>query len=123
MPKFTHIARISDGLPLAASMEDEKDHRELDQQKGQAKKIIRGLNSHSPAKMTVDSGSNQFQCVPARRQRIALCSGCSGCTRRALLSGALRACARLSIINEDGVCYLCLVERQYPKRCAEAALP
>merc|ERR1719486_806645 len=64
-------------------MEEEKDHRELDAQKSQAKKIIRGLNSHSPARMTVDTGNNQFH-----------------------------------IINEDGVCYLCLVERAYPKRLA-----
>ena len=36
MPKLTLLSRISDGLPLAASMEDEKDHRELDAYKAQA---------------------------------------------------------------------------------------
>ena len=40
MVKLTLIARVSDGLPLAASMEDEKDHRELDVYKSQAKKIL-----------------------------------------------------------------------------------
>lgn len=27
MPRLTLIARVADGLPLAASMEDEKEHR------------------------------------------------------------------------------------------------
>jgi len=83
MAKFTLMARISDGLPLAASMEEEKDHRELDAQKAQAKKIVKGLNSNSPTRMTIDAGSNHFH-----------------------------------MINEDGVCYLCLVEKAYPKRLA-----
>ena len=57
MPKMTILSRISDGLPLAASMEDEKDHRELDGLKTQAKKIVRQLNNASPSKSTIDAGA------------------------------------------------------------------
>ena len=55
------LSRVSDGLPLAASMEDEKDHRELDAYKAQAKKIIKTLSAASPGKMTIESGGSTFQ--------------------------------------------------------------
>ena len=61
MPKLTLIARVSDGLPLAASMDDEKDHRELDNCKSQAKKIVKQLHSGSPRKLTIDSGPSCFK--------------------------------------------------------------
>ena len=31
--RLTLVARVSDGLPLAASMEDEKEHRQMDDYK------------------------------------------------------------------------------------------
>ena len=60
MPKMTLLARISDGLPLAASMEDEKDHRELDGWKTQAKKIIKQMTAASPSKLSIESGTSYF---------------------------------------------------------------
>jgi len=83
MPKMTLLSRVPDGLPLAASMEDEKDHRELDAYKAQAKKIIKTLSAASPGKMSIESGGSTFHYV-----------------------------------NQDGVCYLCLTEKAYPKRLA-----
>ena len=61
MVKMTLLHRVSDGLPLAASMEDEKDHRELDAYKAQAKKIIKTLTTASPGKMSIESGGSTFQ--------------------------------------------------------------
>lgn len=60
---MTLLSRVSDGLPLAASMEDEKDHRELDQLKTQAKKIVKQLNSASPSKSTIDAGTALFHYI------------------------------------------------------------
>ena len=63
---MTLLSRVSDGLPLAASMEDEKDHRELDGYKAQAKKLLKTMNNGAPARVSVESGSSVFQCAPAR---------------------------------------------------------
>ena len=63
MAKMTLLSRVSDGLPLAASMEDEKDHRELDAYKTQAKKIVKTLTTASPGRMTIESGGSFFQCA------------------------------------------------------------
>ena len=54
MPKLTLLSRISDGLPLAASMEDEKDHRELDVHKEAAKKLVKGIRPNAPEKNMVE---------------------------------------------------------------------
>ena len=70
MPKMTLLSRVSDGLPLAASMEDEKDHRELDAYKAQAKKIIKTLSSASPGKLTIESGGSTFQCAATSSTRL-----------------------------------------------------
>jgi len=83
MPKLTLLSRISDGLPLAASMEDEKDHRELDGYKAQAKKLLKTMSNGAPARVSVESGGSVFH-----------------------------------YINQDGVCYMCLTEKSYPKRLA-----
>lgn len=88
MPKLTLLSRISDGLPLAASMEDEKDHRELDGYKAQAKKLLKTMSNGAPARVSVESGQSVFH-----------------------------------YINQDGVCYMCLTEKSYPKRCAAPAGP
>ena len=65
MPKLTLLSRISDGLPLAASMEDEKDHRELDGYKAQAKKLLKTMSNGAPARVSVESGGSVFQCARA----------------------------------------------------------
>lgn len=64
-------------------MEDERDHRQLDQQKNEAKRIVKTLNSSSPARATIEAGSSSF-----------------------------------NYINQDGVCFLCLIDKSYPKRLA-----
>jgi len=63
MPKLTIIARVSDGLPLAASMEDDKYHRDLDVYKNQAKRIFKQLSVSSPARLSIESGSEIFHYI------------------------------------------------------------
>ena len=60
---MTLLSRVSDGMPLAASMEDEKDHRELDGLKSQAKRIVKQLTASSPSKVSIDSGSSFFHYI------------------------------------------------------------
>jgi hypothetical protein len=65
--KFTLIFRVpaSPGqlpMPLAASMDDEKDvNGELETFKGQAKKIMRQTSSASPSPCTLEAGAYSFQ--------------------------------------------------------------
>lgn len=64
MTLLTLIARVSDGLPLAASMEEEKDHKELDMYKNQAKKIFKQLhNNGTPQKLSIESGQMVFHYI------------------------------------------------------------
>jgi len=63
MPKLTIIARTRDGLPLAASMEDDKYHRDLDVFKNQAKRIFKQLTPSSPARLSIESGSEVFHYI------------------------------------------------------------
>lgn len=68
MPKITLLARLSDGLPLAASMADENDAyaKELETYERQAKKLVRTLSSSATSSppsrddeyVTVESGSH-----------------------------------------------------------------
>ena len=44
-------------------MEDEKDHRELDGLKTQAKKIVKQLTHASPSKSTIDAGAAHFHYI------------------------------------------------------------
>ena len=67
--RLTLVARVSDGLPLAASMEDEKEHRQMDDYKTQAKKIVKRLNSTSPPRISIESGGSFFQCAAPRGVR------------------------------------------------------
>ncbi|MNE97436.1 hypothetical protein D3C80_1957850 [compost metagenome] len=62
MLKLTYIARVSDGLALAASMEDDTE-RELEDYKKQRKKVIQQLASFPspPEKLTIESGPFNFQ--------------------------------------------------------------
>lgn len=85
---LTMVARVVDGLPLAASMpSDEQTSREIQEYQGQAKMLFRKLTELSPSKCTIESGNYVFH---------------------------------YSIDN--GVCYLVLVERSFPKRHAFAYL-
>jgi vesicle transport protein SEC22 len=63
MPKMTQVVRVSDGLPLAASMEDEKDHRELDGLKKQAERIVQQMSASSPQRVSIDAGSLCFHYI------------------------------------------------------------
>uniref|UniRef100_A0A3Q1F4U6 SEC22 homolog B, vesicle trafficking protein b n=2 Tax=Acanthochromis polyacanthus TaxID=80966 RepID=A0A3Q1F4U6_9TELE len=61
MVLLTMIARLADGLPLAASMqEDEQLGRDLQQYQSQAKQLFRKLNEQSPTRCTLEAGSMAF---------------------------------------------------------------
>uniref|UniRef100_A0AAQ5XI94 V-SNARE coiled-coil homology domain-containing protein n=1 Tax=Amphiprion ocellaris TaxID=80972 RepID=A0AAQ5XI94_AMPOC len=61
MVLLTMIARLADGLPLAASMqEDEQLGRDLQQYQSQAKQLFRKLNDQSPTRCTLEAGSMAF---------------------------------------------------------------
>ncbi|XP_072276274.1 vesicle-trafficking protein SEC22b [Pyxicephalus adspersus] len=61
MVLLTMIARVADGLPLAASMqEDEQSGRDLQQYQNQAKQLFRKLNEQSPARCTLEAGAMTF---------------------------------------------------------------
>ncbi|KAH1166929.1 hypothetical protein KIL84_016101 [Mauremys mutica] len=64
MVLLTMIARVADGLPLAASMqEDEQSGRDLQQYQSQAKQLFRKLNEQSPTRCTLEAGSMAFHYV------------------------------------------------------------
>lgn len=94
--KFTLIFRVpaSPGqlpMPLAASMDDEKDvNGELETFKGQAKKIMRQTSSASPSPCTLEAGAYSFHYV------IGEAPGSSGLK----------------------ICFLTLAEKSYPRRFA-----
>jgi vesicle transport protein SEC22 len=62
MVLMTMIARVSDGLPLAASVQDDQQiGRSILEYQNQAKMLFRKLNSQSPPQMTIESGPYLFQ--------------------------------------------------------------
>ncbi|KAF9386531.1 SNAP receptor [Podila verticillata] len=61
MVKTTMIARVSDALPLAESMDDEQ--VELREYKSQAKLIFRKLNANSEKRCSIESGSYVFHYI------------------------------------------------------------
>ncbi|KAI9339144.1 Longin-like domain-containing protein [Pilaira anomala] len=63
MVKTTIIARISDGLPLAASMDDEQVETELAEYKGQAKTIFKRLSPNSEPRCSIESGKYVFHYI------------------------------------------------------------
>eukprot|EP00824_Muranothrix_gubernata_P020225 TRINITY_DN4048_c0_g1_i1.p2 TRINITY_DN4048_c0_g1~~TRINITY_DN4048_c0_g1_i1.p2 ORF type:complete len:216 (+),score=33.15 TRINITY_DN4048_c0_g1_i1:110-757(+) len=63
MPKLTLIARVNDGLPLAASMEDEREQKEFDTYKNQAKRIFKQLTPTSLARCTIETGPFHFHYI------------------------------------------------------------
>lgn len=61
------IARVADGLPLAASIqEDEQSGRDLQQYQTQAKQLFRKLNAQSPDRCTLEAGDMNFHYVIAQ---------------------------------------------------------
>lgn len=61
MVLMTMIARLSDGLPLSASMqEDEQFGRSILEYQNQAKLLFRKLNSHSLERCTIETGPYVF---------------------------------------------------------------
>ncbi|KAI9532921.1 Vesicle-trafficking protein S22b-B [Dissostichus eleginoides] len=55
------IARVADGLPLAASIqEDEQSGRDLQHYQSQAKQLCRKLNAQSPDRCTLEAGDMNF---------------------------------------------------------------
>uniref|UniRef100_A0A8C6WJ00 SEC22 homolog B, vesicle trafficking protein a n=1 Tax=Neogobius melanostomus TaxID=47308 RepID=A0A8C6WJ00_9GOBI len=58
---LTTLARVADGLPLAASIqEDEQFERDLQQFQSQAKQLFRKLNAQSPDRCTLEAGNFNF---------------------------------------------------------------
>ncbi|KAJ0011747.1 hypothetical protein NQD34_012722 [Periophthalmus magnuspinnatus] len=58
---LTMFARVSDGLPLAASIqENEQYERDLQQYQTQAKQLFRRLNAQSPDRCTLEAGNLNF---------------------------------------------------------------
>eukprot|EP00124_Ichthyophonus_hoferi_P004076 Ihof_evm1s408 gene=Ihof_evmTU1s408 len=63
MMLMTMIARVIDGLPLAASMEDESTDRDLGPYKNQAKMLFKKLSISSPARLSIDTGPMCFHYI------------------------------------------------------------
>uniref|UniRef100_A0A3Q3XDE1 SEC22 homolog B, vesicle trafficking protein (gene/pseudogene) n=1 Tax=Mola mola TaxID=94237 RepID=A0A3Q3XDE1_MOLML len=64
---LTMIARVADGLPLAASIqEDEQSGRDLQQYQSQAKQLCRKLNAQSPERCTLEAGEMTFHYIIAQ---------------------------------------------------------
>ena len=58
-PLLTYIARVSDGLPFVASFA--QSNADLEEQKQQAKQILRSLNStRQTAKMSIETSHNRI---------------------------------------------------------------
>ncbi|XP_057712874.1 vesicle-trafficking protein SEC22b-A isoform X2 [Corythoichthys intestinalis] len=63
---LTMIARVADGLPLAASMqENHQSGRDLQQYQSQAKQLFRKLNDQSPDRCTLEAKDMSFHYVIA----------------------------------------------------------
>lgn len=64
---MTIIARVADGLPLAASIqEDEQSGRDLQQYQSQAKQLCRRLNAQIPDRCTLQTGELNFHYLIAQ---------------------------------------------------------
>ncbi|KAM3604053.1 uncharacterized protein V6R79_005829 [Siganus canaliculatus] len=67
MISLTMIGRVADGLPLAASVqEDEQTGRDLQQYQNQAKQLCRKLSAQSPDRCTVEAGDMNFHYIIAQ---------------------------------------------------------
>uniref|UniRef100_A0A8D1CLQ1 Vesicle-trafficking protein SEC22b n=2 Tax=Sus scrofa TaxID=9823 RepID=A0A8D1CLQ1_PIG len=106
MVLLTMIARVADGLPLAASMqEDEQSGRDLQQYQSQAKQLFRKLNEQSPTRCTLEAGAMTFH---------------KGNFNNTVSPNHIFLDP--SYIIEQGVCYLVLCEAAFPKKLAFAYL-
>lgn len=67
MPIFTYVARVNDGMPLVASMQQHSDAHAMAQYKQQAKKILKRLSSLAslPTEMSIESNEYVFHYVIA----------------------------------------------------------
>lgn len=64
---MTMLARVADGLPLAASIqEDEQSERDLQQYQSQAKQLFRRLNAQSPDRCTLEAKDLNFHYLIAQ---------------------------------------------------------
>lgn len=64
---LTMIVRVADGLPLAASIqEDEQSERNLQQYQNQAKQLCRKLDAQSPERCTLEAGDMNFHFLIAQ---------------------------------------------------------
>ena len=82
-----YIARVTDGLTLVASMEHSSSSSDqMEMFKGQAKQLIKKLNTRSAAKMSIESNPYVFH-----------------------------------YMIENGICYLMLSDKNYPKVIRQAA--
>ncbi|XP_069775365.1 vesicle-trafficking protein SEC22b-like isoform X2 [Narcine bancroftii] len=74
---MTMIARVADGLPLAASLqEDGQSGRNLQEYQNQAKQLFRKLTEHSPVRCTLETGSLMFHYLIDRGVcYLVLCEG------------------------------------------------
>ena len=59
MPAWAHFDH--DPVEMRSSIAD---GRQLDQQKNEAKRIVKTLNSSSPSRMTIEAGSSSFKYAP-----------------------------------------------------------
>ena len=84
---LTDSLRVSDGLPLAATVDDEQAESQLLKQKTQAKQLFRKVKDVTEDAVTVESGAYLLHYVQA-----------------------------------NGVCYLCICEKSYPRKLAFAYL-
>jgi len=59
---MTMIARISDGLPLSASVHDDvQSGRSMVEYQNQAKQLFRRMNNNTPTRGSVETGPYLFQ--------------------------------------------------------------
>jgi len=64
MVLMTMIARVADGLPLAASVqEDEQTGRSILEYQNQAKRLFKTLNANSPRRCSIESGQYLFHYI------------------------------------------------------------
>mmetsp|Transcript_11679 Transcript_11679/g.42694 ORF Transcript_11679/g.42694 Transcript_11679/m.42694 type:complete len:219 (-) Transcript_11679:221-877(-) len=87
MVKLTMVSRLSDGMPLAEGLDNEREQRELEQYKVQAKAVVKQLAAAPPSqqapRMSFESGPYVLHYLIA-----------------------------------NGVCYITVCDKSYPKKLA-----
>ncbi len=61
MVRSTQIARVSDGLPLAQSVDDDQTERDLSEYKQQAKLIFKRITPTAEQRCSIESGAYTLQ--------------------------------------------------------------